>query len=254
MKNRKYAIIRRMKNEITSYFEELVILIPAYNPSKTLKHFVHKLKNHFSRIVIVNDGSTQGLDVIDEISRLAGVEILTHPQNRGKGAALKSGFNRIGKIDTITADADGQHAVHDIIKVAQALKHHRDGLVLGVRTFKGNVPLRSRFGNFWTKIFFFIFTALWIKDTQTGLRGIPAELMEKIINLPGNGYEYEMAVLTNTKSHRQKPLQVPIDTIYEKNNASSHFSPLSDTVKIYRAMFAELIRLKRRPRTVRTTL
>ena len=83
-------------------FEELVILIPAYNPSKTLKHFVHKLKNHFSRIIIINDGSTQGLDVIDEISRLAGVEILTHPQNRGKGAALKSGFNRIGKIDTIS--------------------------------------------------------------------------------------------------------------------------------------------------------
>lgn len=223
-----------------------VILIPAYNPDATLPGFVRELSAAFREIVVVDDGSTEGCGYFLELEKIPRCKVLHHAVNRGKGAALKTGLGFIGEKDVITADADGQHTVQDIKKLAVRLRSHPDGLVLGVRSFKGNVPLRSRFGNFWTRIFFFLLTGIRIKDTQTGLRAIPAALVRRAMSIEGDRYEYEMAVLTDARNHPAKPSQVSIETIYRDNNAGSHFNPMKDTVRIYRALVRELFR--RRPR------
>lgn len=210
-----------------------VILIPAYEPDEKLLKLLLELSKRYKRIVLVNDGSSQRCNAIFEAAREYVEKIIVHENNRGKGAALKSGFNYIGNADVITADADGQHTPDDIDKVAAALKTHRNGLVLGVRAFSGKVPLRSRFGNFWTRVFFFLMTGLWLKDTQSGLRGIPAELVPRIAAISGMRYEYEMAMLSDAKNHEAKPLEIPIETIYIEENKSSHFNPLLDTIRIY---------------------
>ncbi len=226
--------------------ENPVILIPAYNPGQNMTDFIRELSGYFGRIVVVDDGSTEGKALFDEIGGINGCKVLRHEINRGKGAALKTGFAFIGEKDTITADADGQHSIHDIVKVAKALASCRNGLVLGVREFKGDVPFRSKFGNFWTRIFFFLLTGLDVKDTQTGLRGIPSGLIERIRAIEGDRYEYEMAMLADAKTHAEKPTLVTIDTIYRDNNASSHFRPLADTVRIYRTLIARLCRQRKR--------
>lgn len=214
----------------------LTILIPAYNPDEKLLALVGRLKERFSRIVVVDDGSTSGKDVLARVRPLVET-VLVHERNRGKGAALKTGFACIGaSSDVITVDADGQHTPEDIAKVAEALKDHRDGLVLGVRSFVGKVPLRSRFGNWWTRWFFFLFTGLLVRDTQTGLRGIPASLLPRVAQIPGERYEYEMAMLADARHHPARPFQVPISTVYLDENATSHFNPLLDTIRIYRLL------------------
>ena len=214
----------------------VTVLIPAYNPDEKLLDLLPKLKERFSRIVLVDDGSTAGRDVF----RKAGEhveKILVHERNRGKGAALKTGFAYVGdSSDVITADADGQHTPEDIAKIAEGLKTHRGGLVLGVRAFSGKVPFRSRFGNWWTRWFFFLMTGLMIRDTQTGLRGIPAGLIPRVAAIPGDRYEYEMAMLADAKRHPERPLQIPIETVYIDSNATSHFNPLLDTIRIYRSL------------------
>lgn len=183
----------------------------------------------------MNDGSTRGLDYLAEVEPLV-EKLLVHPINRGKGEAIKTALDYIGEANVITADADGQHAVKDIVRVAKALGETADAMVLGVRAFSGEVPLRSRFGNWWTRIWFFILTGLWVKDTQTGLRGIPRSLVSRIRALPGSRYEYEMVMLADAKYQAKKPVQIPIDTIYLDGNSESHFSPLKDTVRIYGAL------------------
>lgn len=215
---------------------DVVILIPAYNPDEKLVALVGRLREKFSRIVIVNDGSETGVEIFDKVSPLVET-VLVHSVNRGKGAALKKGFAYLKNVDVITADADGQHTPEDIARVAEALKTHKNGLVLGVRAFAGKVPFRSRFGNFWTRWFFFLMTGLMIRDTQTGLRGIPSQLLDRVSRIPGGRYEYEMAMLADAKNHDQKPLQIPIETVYIENNATSHFKPIADTVRIYRSLF-----------------
>ena len=213
------------------------ILIPAYNPDGKLLALLPRLKERFRHIVLVDDGSTAGKDVFEKAVPFVDA-ILVHDRNRGKGAALKTGFAHLGgSTDVITVDADGQHTPEDIAKVAEALKSHRDGLVLGVRSFSGRVPLRSRFGNWWTRWFFFLMTGLMVRDTQTGLRGIPAALVPRVAKIPGERYEYEMAMLADAKRHPSRPVQIPIETVYIDENATSHFNPLLDTVRIYRSLF-----------------
>ena len=214
----------------------LTILIPAYNPDEKLLALLPKLRERFSHVVLVDDGSETGRDVFAKAAPLVDA-VLVHERNRGKGAALKTGFAFIdGRTDVITVDADGQHTPEDVAKVADALAAHRGGLVLGVRSFSGKVPFRSLFGNLWTRLFFFLMTGLAVRDTQTGLRGIPASLLPRVAALPGERYEYEMAMLADAKNHPERPLQVPIETVYIDANTTSHFSPLRDTVRIYRSL------------------
>lgn len=217
--------------------QNVTVLIPAYNPDGKLLALLPKLRERFERIVLVDDGSTEGKDVFPAAAKYV-EKILVHERNRGKGAALKTGFAYIGgSSDVITADADGQHTPEDIAKVAEGLRSHRQGLVLGVRAFSGKVPFRSRFGNTWTRWLFFLMTGLLIRDTQTGLRGIPAALVPRVAAIPGERYEYEMAMLADAKHHAEKPLQIPIETIYIEENATSHFNPLRDTIRIYGSLF-----------------
>lgn len=214
----------------------VTVLIPAYNPDEKLLALLPCLKERFARIVLVNDGSTSGTEIFTRAAPYVET-ILVHEQNRGKGAALKTGFAYIGDgSDVITADADGQHTPEDIAKVAEALKTHREGLVLGVRSFSGKVPFRSRFGNTWTRWLFFLMTGLMVRDTQTGLRGISSGLIGRVASIPGDRYEYEMAMLADARHHDEKPLQIPIETIYIEENATSHFNPLLDTIRIYRRL------------------
>ena len=154
-------------------------------------------------------------------------KLLVHGRNRGKGAALKTGFawiraNQSGTKGVVTADADGQHTVADITRVAEAVAEHPGGLVLGVRRFNGHVPFRSRFGNYWTMGFFWLITGLAVKDTQTGLRGIPRDLLDRVANLPGDRYEYETNVLLNLRQFGIPYTEVTIRTVYEDGNAASH--------------------------------
>ncbi len=217
-------------------YRSVTVLIPAYNPDEKLLLLLPRLKERFERIVLVDDGSTTGKDIFPKAEKYV-EKILVHETNRGKGAALKTGFRYLGEsTDVITADADGQHTPEDIAKIAEGLKTHRGGLVLGVRAFTGKVPFRSRFGNWWTRWFFFLMTGLLIRDTQTGLRGIPAELLSRIADIPGNRYEYEMAMLADAKRHPERPLQIPIETVYIDSNATSHFNPLLDTIRIYHSL------------------
>ena len=226
---------RPADGELSEGCRNAVVLIPAFNPDEKLLALLAELKGRFSRIVLVDDGSVQGREVIAAASETV-EKVLVHPVNRGKGAALKTGLNYIGDCDTVTADADGQHTPDDIAKVADALKVQRDGLVLGTRAFSGDVPFRSRFGNFWTRWFFFFMTGLNIRDTQTGLRGIPAPLVKRVAAITGERYEFEMAMLADAKRHESKPLQIPISTVYIDSNRASHFRPFADTVRIYRSL------------------
>ena len=219
---------------------KVAILIPAYNPDAKLTALLDELRPLFACIVVVNDGSTSGVEVFDGV-RDRGIPVLVHEVNRGKGAALKTGFrwimeNRPGCEAVVTADADGQHRPGDIARVAEACRAHPKALTLGVRAFTGKVPFRSRFGNWWTRQVFFVMTRIRVLDTQTGLRGIPAGLLPRMLELEGDRYEYEMRMLADAKHHDEPPVQVPIETVYIAENASSHFNLLKDSVRIYGAL------------------
>lgn len=220
--------------------DKIAVLIPALNPDEKLLKLVAALKQKFSTIVVVNDGSTTGRAIF-EVLRHEGVSVLDHLINKGKGAALKTGIgwirDRCPNVQgVVTADSDGQHREEDIARIAGAISGAGDSIVLGVRAFRGEVPFRSRLGNLATRRLFRLLTGLAIKDTQTGLRGIPRDMFDRMLRIGGDKYEYEMRVLADCKHHAKPPLQIDIDTVYLDGNASSHFSPIRDSIKIWVAL------------------
>jgi len=225
-----------MKNKI-------VVVIPAYEPEDSLVGLISSLQPDFARIVVVDDGSKRADAVFARVAEMEGVTLLRHAVNRGKGAALKTAFAAIMKdfpdaAGVVTADADGQHLPADIASVAKSTLDHPDRFTLGVRAFDGDVPLRSRFGNAWSRWFFFLLTGTMVYDTQTGLRGIPSKFLPELCDMPGDRYEYESSMLVAAARMKEKPVQVRIKTVYLEGNRTSHFNPIRDSIRTQSALLS----------------
>ena len=217
-----------------------VVLIPAYEPAADFPSFVSELIDRGAqRVVVVDDGSGPACRTIfHEVAALPGVRVLRHATNLGKGAALKTGINAIlceyGDFSVVvTADADLQHHPDDVIAVGQYGEEHPDALVLGVRSFTTAVPSRSRFGNLVTRSVLRVVVGQKVTDTQTGLRALPYHLLPAMLKLGSQGYDFELDVLLLCRERRVAILERPIRTIYANGNASSHFNPLLDSMRIY---------------------
>ncbi|MFC4147381.1 glycosyltransferase family 2 protein [Micromonospora mangrovi] len=220
----------------------MILLAPVYQPGDRLPELVSDLRAAAPgiRVVVVDDGSSgPGPDRALDAARDLGCTVLRHRTNLGKGVALRTGFRYVAEThpgqDVVCADADGQHTVTDILRVAD-LVPATGAMVLGVRRLDGQVPLRSRVGNAATRLLFRAVTGCPVRDTQTGLRAYPAALLDWLLTIPGDRFEYEMAVLLEATRVGQRIEQTTIDTHYVQGNASSHFSSLADSARVYRPL------------------
>jgi glycosyltransferase involved in cell wall biosynthesis len=218
-----------------------VIIIPAYQPEEILIDIAKKLcENPEQKVIVIDDGSSVDKnDIFVEVAKISGVDFLQHAENLGKGRALKTGFNHFllhyakDCVGVVTADADGQHIPEDIQKISQKLIDHPHDLIVGARKFKGKIPLRSKFGNNVTRLFFRLIVGVKLSDTQSGLRAIPKSFVEEMLEVTTTGYDFELDMLMRAARHHIKINEIPIHTIYLNKNNSSHFNPLIDSLKIY---------------------
>ena len=214
------------------------ILIPAYKPDDKLVALTDQLLTHDDlKLVVVDDGSGEAFRPVFEALDKR-VTLISYPDNKGKGGALKTGIRYI--MDhmpecerLVTADADGQHRYADIRRVLDKSEEMPGALVLGSRAFDGDVPLRSRFGNAMTRQVFAIASGVKVRDTQTGLRGFDRDGMRLFVDVPGDRYEYEINMLLTAASAEMPIYEVTIETVYLNDNESSHFNPLKDSLRIY---------------------
>ena len=218
----------------------MYVLIPAYQPDARLPRLILELHraDPSTKIVVVDDGSGQKFSDIFEASATAGAHVISYEHTRGKGYALREGFTWIRDVAgdspecVVTADADGQHTLNDIFRVGRRCTDTGKS-VLGVREFVGHVPARSRIGNTATSALFWLATGWKLKDTQTGLRAFPVALLPALLEVQGDRYEYELRVLLHLAKFRHPVTQIPIETIYEAGNPTSHFRPLQDSARIW---------------------
>ncbi|WP_250038142.1 glycosyltransferase family 2 protein [Paractinoplanes maris] len=211
----------------------MVFLVPVYQPGAGLSRLVADVReaDPSGSIVLVDDGSSTPVSV-------PGCTVLRHEVNRGKGAALRTGFAHIAAAHpgepVICADGDGQHSAEDIVRIGARVRE-TGHLVLGVRRVR-RMPPRSRVGNAITRELFRAATGQWVRDTQTGLRGCPASLLPWLGEVAGERFEYEMNVLLAATRAGHPIEQVEIATTYLNGNASSHFGSVSDAARVYRAL------------------
>lgn len=226
-----------MKNNSNNNLtKKQIVIIPSYNPNENLLLLCQDLTKIGLDVLVINDGSDKKYDDVFLCVKKMGIKVLEYRENAGKGVALKMGLDYCIKnnLDAITADGDGQHAVEDIKKVADLTYENPGKLILGVRNFDNTTPLRSKFGNTVTKYVFYAFSGKMLIDTQTGLRGMSNDIINKLIAIKGDRYEYEMNVLLALKSLNIEIVQCPIKVIYYHNNKASHFKTIKDSYIIYK--------------------
>ncbi len=233
---------------MNDFVRNMSVVLPSYKPDeKLLTVLDNLLEKGFSDIIVVNDGSGSEFDrYFQEAGARPHVTVLRHPENRGKGRAMKTAFsycleNRPSCTGVITVDGDNQHHPDDILACCQKLSENPGQIVLGARSFSAkDVPLRSRLGNIITRSVFRFACGIRITDTQTGLRATARQYLPLLLETAGERYEYETNMLLELKSHGIPFTEVAIRTIYLDDNDSSHFNPLRDSFKIYRTIFAFL--------------
>lgn len=227
-----------------------VVVIPALNPDQRMVDYVRALSEQgFARIIVINDGSSEEYDkFFNEAGEVENCVVLRHVVNRGKGCALKTAMKHYldytpGYDGIITADADGQHTLEDAVNIANIMSGMDDALILGSRDFTAeDIPPRSRFGNRMTSVIFKLAHGCYLRDTQTGLRGIPNKLIPVFAELRGERYEYEMNMLIECSRRSIKMVEEPIQTVYIDDNSSSHFHVIRDSFKIYKVILGDLIK------------
>ncbi|WRS29936.1 bifunctional glycosyltransferase family 2/GtrA family protein [Actinomycetaceae bacterium MB13-C1-2] len=217
----------------------MIILIPSLEPTPALAELVDSLQSELpdAHILIIDDGSGPTYQHVFRALEGRNVTVIGYEVNRGKGFALRTGFHWCMKNApdevVVCADSDGQHRPADIAKVANMAHAWPDATVLGVRAFQGEVPLRSRFGNSASALFFRLATGVKIDDTQTGLRAFGSRQLSKLMEVPGDRFEWELNALLVAADSGQDIIQVPIDTVYEDGNSGSHFRPITDSIRVF---------------------
>lgn len=223
---------------------QIAVVIPAWKPDEKLLAVVDELaRAPLAAIVVINDGSGPDYDALFQpLLTYPAVRLLQHAHNCGTGRAQKTGFQYVldhmpHLAGVVTADADGQHAPTDVLRVADELAHSVPCPVIGVRIFDPSVPLRSRFGNILTRVLFRLLSGVALQDTQCGLRSYPLAMLPGLIQREGERYEFITSALAHLCRQPHKPRQLPIQTIYLERNRSSHFRPIQDSARIYSLLF-----------------
>ncbi|GIF21674.1 glycosyltransferase involved in cell wall biosynthesis [Actinoplanes tereljensis] len=211
----------------------MLVLLPVYRPGPQLLTLVADLRRAEATVVIVDDGSGPAAAPVLDAAAALGCPVLRCFTNRGKGEALKTGFRycaqKFPEHDVVTADGDGQHRVADVRAVAD--RAGRGELVLGVRPLD-QMPLRSRVGNVVIARLFRAVTGQSVSDTQTGLRAYPYGLLKRLVDVPGERFEYEMNALLALAGAGCRIREVPIPATYLDGNAASHFGGVTDSVRV----------------------
>ena len=230
--------------------EKLAIILPSLDPDDKFDGVVEGLvKAGFAHVVVVDDGSDAAHQIhFDKAAAYPCCRVLHHGVNKGKGRALKTAFRCVldelpDAAGVITIDGDGQHLLEDIIACGEKMLALGDTVVLGCRDFDApGVPPRSVVGNKNTSRMFRLFFGITLSDTQTGLRAIPRQYLERFCEMEGERFEYETNMLLQMKHAGIRFLEQPIETVYDPEDYSSHYNAVKDSWKIFKIMFKGLFR------------
>lgn len=218
--------------------EKNIVLIPAYEPEEKLIHLVEDLSKEKLDILVVDDGSGLKYKEIFNSCKV-NAKVISYKTNKGKGYALKTGLKYIQQnykkpYILVTMDSDGQHTIKDAKKLIKECINNKDTLYLGKRKRNEKTPIKSRIGNGITRLIYKIVAKVEIYDTQTGLRAFSNELIDYMIEIEGNRFEYELNVLLKCAKDKIKMKEIDIETIYINNNSGTHFNALKDSYRIYK--------------------
>ncbi len=219
------------------------VVIPVFNEEVTVGNVVTRTRKTLEKIgvsyeiLVVDDGS------VDKSANIA-QELKAHvlrETHKGKGFALRSGFNRARGELVVTLDADGSHQPEEIPLVLQYLRENKADFVIGSRFFdseanKTKIPKINRAGNKMFNDLIGYLTGVQISDSQSGFRAIRSSLIKRM-RLNSHGYEVESEMLVKALRMGARVAETPISFV-QRTVGSSKLDPIRDGARILYAIIA----------------
>ncbi len=215
--------------------ERFAVIIPVYNHEDRAGDVIVAARALGYPVYVVDDGSTDS--TYEKIRDIPGVSILRHEYNRGKGAALKTGFAAAGTVAdwAITMDADGQHDPANAAELVETLRRIRAKgsarpIIIGMRLgmAAGDVPWTSRYGrefsNFWVRAC----GGPRVRDSQSGFRIYPLPEILRL-EVKAERFQFEVEALVKANWRGMPVLEAPVSVTYTPGtDRISHFRPFVD--------------------------
>jgi len=213
---------------------QIIILIPTYNNSGTLRQVLRDVLVFSYPVLVVNDGSTDDTSAI--LKEFPDVQTIEYTRNRGKGYALRTGFAEAaaqGYCYAITLDSDGQHFASDIPVFVREITETPDNLLIGARNLDSeNMPGKNSFANRFSNFWFRLETGIKLADTQSGFRLYPLTKIQNIRTLTTK-YEYELELIVRAAWKGISVRNIPVNVYYPpREERVSHFRPFRDFTRI----------------------
>jgi glycosyltransferase involved in cell wall biosynthesis len=215
----------------------LLAVIPALNAEATLKDVVRGARAQLPDVLVIDDGSS---DRTSDVARAEGALVLRHEVNRGKGAALQTGFAHAianGYDAAITLDADGQHLPAEIVKFIDAYEMTSADLIIGGRAHLFPQMLRRRrLANRFSARMIAAVSGTGVTDSQSGFRLYSARLLRGVA-LRASGFDMESEVIVRAGRGGFSVITIPIELGFVDGLSTSHYRPLHDTLRIAWTVF-----------------
>ena len=201
---------------------KVAVLLPAYNEEVSIASMILLSLQYADEVIVIDDGSS---DRTSEVSRLAGATVLSHTTNKGKGAALKTGFKYAQDYDIIvTIDADGQHNPSEIPDVIKPIMEDRADIVNGSRYIAGKdttTPTYRRVGQTVLDNATYLASGVKLTDTQSGFRAFSSKSIE-YFNFDPNGFGIESDMLIEASVNKLRIFEVEITVRYDVNTTTDN--------------------------------
>lgn len=214
-----------------------MILIPALDLEGTIGPVILRCRESAPDwdILVVDDGSTDG--TVREASAIPGVRVISHESNRGKGAALRTGFQcavEEGREMVLTLDGDGQHPPEWIPRFRERMEQSGADVVVGSRRGDhSTMPRMRRLSNRLSSWMASRAAGQVLPDSQSGFRLIRSDVLRSV-RLTTNHYETETELLIGAVRKGFRIESVPIPTRY--GNEKSHINVWKDTGRFIRLL------------------
>ncbi len=192
----------------------IVAVIPAFNEEGRVADVIRRSLSYVDKVIVINDASR---DSTAQLSREAGATVVSHPLNRGLGAALGTGVEgakKLGAEIVVMLDADGQHLPEEIPLLVQSIRDGNDA-VIGSRmlTFEGNMPrmrrVYQRVGNLMTYMLF----GKHVTDSQSGFRAFSKHALDRL-KIRTDRMEVSSEIISEIHRNKLKYAEVPITAVY----------------------------------------
>lgn len=212
--------------------EQCAVIIPCRNEERFIAPLVREVRALLPQVIVVNDASTDGTAAA---AAAAGAEVVSHGVAQGKGAALRTGWQRAaarGFSWVLCMDGDGQHAPGDVPALLAGAERSGASLVVGNRMEEaGKMPLVRRWVNRWMSGRLSALAGVALPDSQCGFRLVRMAALERI-PLSASRFEIESEQLLAFVAAGERVEWVPVQVIYRAERSKIH--PLRDTVRWFK--------------------